>query len=229
MFDFNDQLTQIELNLDEAMGAYFVYDNIIQKAVADEMFLQKMNQNLYFWHSIIYSLQTTYFICMGRIFDNKSKVLSVNAFLNKCSENIQMFSKAELAKRKIDILKSDIEFQNYIDNAYEPTQEDFRFLKNIVKEYSKDYESNYRDIRHKVFGHTEVTKKEELERLFSNTSKIKLEEMFLVMKHIMIGLFGLYHNGHKIEFTSNILQYGFNLFTKIKEESNIVLQSMNAL
>ena len=201
----------------------------MQYAVLNEMFLQKLNQNKYFWHYIFYSLQTTYFMCLGRVFDNKSKTLSINAFLNKCSANINMFSKTELMKRKADVFSIKNDLQNYIDNAYEPTLTDFKNLKNIVKTYNKEYEDNYRDIRHKVFGHTEITKKEDLEKLFSNTSRIKLEEILLMLKHIMIGFFGLYHNGHKIEFSCSIHSNSFVLFKKIKEESINFFKSINAL
>lgn len=229
MFDFSESLNIIEKNLDEAIGAYFVYDNIMQNAVLDELFLQKLNQNKYFWRYIFCSLQTTYFMCLGRIFDNKSKFLSINAFLNECTRNINLFSKTELMKRKADNFSSKNDLQNYIDNAYEPNLADFKNLKNIIKAYNKEYEDNYRDIRHTVFAHTEITKKDELEKLFSKTSRDKLEEILMVLKHILIGLFGLYHNGHKIELTNNIYQNGFSVFKKIKEESKDVLKSLNAL
>ena len=116
MFEFDESLNLIEKNLDEAIGAYFVYDNIMQNAVLNEMFLQKLNQNKYFWRYIFYSLQTTYFMCLGRIFDNKSKSLSINAFLNECTRNINLFSKTELMKRKTDVFSSKNDLQNYIDN-----------------------------------------------------------------------------------------------------------------
>lgn len=224
MFDFNDSLNVIEKNLDEAIGAYFVYDNIMQKAVVDKSFLIKLNQNSYFWHYILYSLQTTYFMSLGRIFDQRRGTLSINVFLNKCTENINLFSKVELKKRKAEHITDNDELQKYINNAYEPGSETFKDLKRIVKEYSKEYEKNYRDIRHLVFAHTKITKKKELEQLFSNTSRNKLEEIFIRLKYVMIGLFGLYHNGHKIELSKNIKPDELSILRKIKEESNSALK-----
>ena len=224
MFDFNESLNQIEKNLDEAIGAYFVYDNIMLKAYKDEKFLERLNQNLYFWHYIIHSLQTTYFMCLGRIFDNSGKALSINAFINKCTQNIKIFSKPELTKRKVGIFESSQELQNYIDNSIEPKLEDFKELKRIIKSYSKEYEDNYKNIRHKIFGHTEITKKEEIEKLFLNTSRIKIEEILLMLKHITIRLFSLYHNGQKIELFNDINSNSFHIYKKIKEEADNVLQ-----
>ncbi len=224
MFDFDESLQMIEKNIDEAIGAFFVLDNIMQKAIAEEVFLVKLNHNIYFWNNIIYSLQSSYFMSLGRIFDQRRDTFSINVFLNKCTENFYQFSKTELRKRKATHITNSVELQEYIDNTYEPTLEDFRKIKNIVNDFGKVYRNDYKDIRHLIFAHTKLIEKSELKNLFLNTSKNKLEEIFITLKYLMTGLFGLYHNGQKIEIPNNINRNDITVLSKIKEESNNVLK-----
>ena len=224
MFDFYYSLQVIDKNLEEAIGAYFVYENIMKKATNDELFLNRLNENLYFWHYILYSLQTTYFMGLGRVFDKRKGTHSINAFLDKCKNNISLFSKSELKKRKEIIFKNIVELESYISNTYEPELKDFNHLKDIINECNEEYEKNYRNIRHLVFAHTKITKNEDLEKLFANTSKLKLEEIFLQLKCVIIGLFDLYNNGHKIELSVNMKPDYLSLLRTIKEESINVLK-----
>ena len=229
MFDFSKSLGQVELNLEKGYGAYFVYDSILQKAYDNESFLNIVNENIYFWHSITYSLQSTYFICLGKVFDDSAVIPSINSFLNSCTQNISIFSKQELWKRKLAHFDDQSELQEYVGRAYFPTTDDFKHVKSIVKTYKKEYDNNYKDIRNKVFGHSEITKKDELEAVFVNTSRVKLEEIFMFLKHLLVELFSLYNNGHKIELQSYIYSNSFNLYKKIREDSEKTLLRLCAL
>jgi hypothetical protein len=79
----------------------------------------------------------------------------------------------------------------------EPTSKDFRALRKKVNDHRKIYEANYRDIRHKIYAHKEVSDAEEVQKLFSKTNIQELQRVFVFVNALYEALWQLLYNGRK--------------------------------
>ena len=147
---FNEEL---EIFRTEAQaGAQFLYSYLAFTATVgkNRKALSLINRTPLFWKTIAAALQTSFFIVLGRIFDQKS-VHNIDRLLKIAQDNINIFSKATLVSRKKQANANADE--EYFKNSYEPTKHDFRNLRKKVKDYRKIYENNYRDIRSQFYAH----------------------------------------------------------------------------
>ena len=81
------------------------------------------------------SLQTSFFMVLGRIFDQDSKH-NIDKLVKTAQENREIFSKGALAKRKTEQSNNADEWiDDYLKSVYEPTAKDFRELRKKVKEF----------------------------------------------------------------------------------------------
>lgn len=74
---------------------------------------------------------------------------------------------------------------------------DFRRLRKHVARRKKTYMDAYRDIRRKVFAHTEIADSSTIDELFRRTTIDELKEIFVFMSKLYQALWQMYHNGVK--------------------------------
>ena len=116
--------------VEAACQAFFLWKGINNIASNDEDIFNGLNESPLSWNTITFALQNHYFILLGRLFDTDGDSFSVHTFLRNCIENIDQFSKENLRKRKIDSSSGDLSLlYAYIENAYEPTEDDFQKLR----------------------------------------------------------------------------------------------------
>jgi hypothetical protein len=89
----------------------------------------------------------------------------------------------------------------YLVDVYEPTQKDFRRLRGYVRKWRGIYVNNYRDLRHKVFAHKEVSDRAETHALFTKTNIRELQRMLTFLRSLHQALWQLFFNGHKPLFS----------------------------
>lgn len=155
-----------------------------------------------FWNTNLGALQTGAFIALGRVFDQQSPH-NLDRLLKMARENPQIFSKEALGRRKQGANSNPPEWlDDYLRSVYEPTPEDFRKLRDSVKKWRKIYESNYRDIRHKVFAHKEVSDHAEIHALFAKTEIEELQSLFAFLGSLYQALWQLFFNGLKPDLTA---------------------------
>ena len=166
-------IRELEVFRTEAQaGAQFLYAYLSFISIISEKrkTYNEVNKTALFWNTTMGSLQTSFFIVLGRIFDQRSKH-NIDKLIRIAQDNKKIFSKGALAKRKkSESANADEWLDDYLKSVYEPTAKDFRDLKKKIKEFRKIYESNYRDIRHKIYAHKEVSDAEETQKLFSKTN-----------------------------------------------------------
>lgn len=180
-------------------GAQHLYGYLSFYSIISEnrKILNAINRTPLFWITTMGALQTSFFIVLGRIFDQNSKH-NIDRLLKVAQDNISIFSKAALANRKRKGSDNADEWlDDYLKTVHEPTIKDFRALRKRVKEYRKIYETNYRDIRHKIYAHKEVSDSEEVQRLFSKTNNRELQLMFVFVNALYEALWELFNNGRK--------------------------------
>jgi len=170
----------------------------VHAVAADHESVHKLlNQAPLFWNTTLGVLQTAAFMALGRVFDQKS-AHNLDVLIRMAQKHPEIFSKAALARRKQGTNPSPPEWlDNYMRDAYEPTPEDFRRLRAHVRKWRKIYESNYRDIRRKLFAHKEVSEQVQTDALFKKTNVVELQRMAVFLGSLHDALWGLLFNGHK--------------------------------
>ncbi len=180
-------------------GAQFLYAYLSFNSIISEKrkAYNEVNKTALFWNTAMGSLQTSFFIALGRIFDQNSRH-NIDRLIKTAQDNKEIFSKNALAKRKKhESANADEWLDEYLKTAYEPTIKDFRVLRKKIKEYRNIYETNYRDIRHKIYAHKEVSDAEEMQKLFSKTNIRELQKVFVFVNSLYEALWQLLYNGRK--------------------------------
>ncbi len=185
--------TEVEAGV-QYLYAYLTFNLIISDK---KKTLNAVNRTPLFWNTVMGALQTSFFIVLGRIFDQQSPH-NIDRLLRYAQDNIKIFSKKALANRKRkDSDNADEWLNNYLKTVYEPTVKDFRKLRKKVEVYRKIYTSNYRDIRHKIYAHKEMSDSEEIQKLFSKTDSRELQKIFVFIQAFYEALWQLFYNGRK--------------------------------
>lgn len=176
---------------------YYAFLGVESIIASNRKILDIVNETPSFWNANISALQTSTFIVLHRIFDNKSKH-NINKLLTIADSNINIFSKEALAGRKRQLSKNADEWLNeYLADVYVPVEKDFKRLSGYILKYRKIYENNYMKIRHMYYAHKIVSSHDDVSKLFAKTTILELEKIvvFLLRTHNM--LWELYFNGRK--------------------------------
>ena len=99
--DYWQKYQDLHNELLTAIEAFRVHIEIHAYAAEEERIAQCLNQVASFWNLQLYSLQATFFIVMGRLFDIDPDADSVHVLLNMTVANPGTFSHDALAARKM--------------------------------------------------------------------------------------------------------------------------------
>src|SRR6266851_4379371 len=184
---------QIRQDVENTTAAYYTVDEINQFARDDHANLDKLNRDPNFWKLTRFSLETTYFITLGRIFDRGTDVHSINYLLDLTENHPEFFLKSALAKRKQ-------ETQGSLDTdpAWEPTTDELKSFRIALEPALAKYREKYNAIRHKLFAHTEK-KEGVVTKLLENTMYADIESILCHLNEVVFSLNALYENGAKHE------------------------------
>lgn len=120
-----------------------------------------------------YSLQTTFFIAFGRIFDPRTDSFSIHKLVEATFQNPSFFSRAALRERKRQashITGADPGWLvDYVSQAWEPTTADLQSLHAALTPHYDTFKNIYRPIRHRYFAHRGMDSRQAIEALFSQT------------------------------------------------------------
>jgi len=194
--------------LTTACWAFYAWKTIHNITAKDNKIYHALNKNSLSWNIILHSLQCTFFITIGRLFDIDEKTFSVHAFLRACITNIDQFSKNVLRERKIKGSETD-EFpwlDKYIEKSYQPSKEDFLRLKGEISKRQKQYDSIYKPIRHKIFAHKELKEIKCVDELFKKAKIGEMQDLLCFLYQIENIIFQLLYNGRLM----NIGDFTFN-------------------
>lgn len=197
----HDDLEEYRNEVDITAWSYYAWKNIRQAAASSEDNVRALNANSWFWNISLHSLQVTFFVALGRIFDNDKRSLGADTFIKKCKANIGEFTKSALEARRLaqsggtrpDYLTS------YIAGAYEADIADFDALRAKVKTYHALYEAKYQPIRHKFMAHKDYASINLKESFFANTSVEEIEDIIRFVDGVREFVFQLHQNGRLID------------------------------
>lgn len=188
---------QFHREVDTAAQAFFVWKTINRHAFWDSSVREGLNARALSWNILTHSLQNTFFIVLGRLFDTDSDSFSAHTFLKSCIANIDQFSKENLRHRKLEgSSKKEPEWLNeYLKNAYVPVEKDFQIMRGELSKQQKRYDEIYRPIRNTVVAHTNAATMDNVDALFGKTNVDDIEEFIWFFHQIRETVFQLLHNG----------------------------------
>ena len=194
---FRHELEVFRTEVESAIQFFYASLSISASLTENEKALRLVNETPLFWRTIFGALQTSFFIVLGRIFDQNSKH-NVDRLLKAAQSNADIFSKEALEARKRKGSESASDWiDDYMKDVYVPTVNDFRRLRKCVSKYRKVYKSGYRDIRKEIFAHKELSKSDAVQKLFDKTNKREAQKLLIFLKCLYDCLWELFNNGKK--------------------------------
>jgi hypothetical protein len=194
-----------EVNI--AVSSFFVWKNLNNIASANREMLRAINANALSWCMIAHSLQVTFFVAFGRIFDRDNRSLTLNTFLRFCRDNVGEFSKRALEARRLrDAGASRPEWlDDFLKGAYEPIEADILALQSAAAPHKAIYRANYEPIRHKIIAHKDLATIGASDSLFQKTNIAQVQGV-LEFLHQVVGVVTEWlSNGRKTALTDHRL------------------------
>lgn len=181
--------------------SFYVWKSINNLTAADKGYLSALNKTPMSWQVITHSLQCTFFICLGRIFDKDKDSFAIYNLLRECKENVAEFSKTALRARKCGGGPEPEWLDEYMVSTYEPCIDDFAYLEAEVEKWEGIFRTIYKPLRHKIFAHKDLKYIEDASLLFSKTNIGEIEEMLCFLHAVERYVWELLHNGRKCDLT----------------------------
>jgi len=194
---FESELEIFRTESEAATQFFYGYLAVHEVAKHHKRVFRLLNQYALFWNTVLGALQTSALIALHRIFNNRSRH-NVDSLLRIAETNPFIFSKHALGPRK----QGDNQIQpgwlnEYLENAYEPTTEDFRRIRGHVEKYKQIYEAKYAGLRNKVYAHKVASDSAEIQTLVAKTDIREMERLFVFLLKLHETLWQLFVNGRK--------------------------------
>ncbi|CEP37914.1 MULTISPECIES: AbiU2 domain-containing protein [unclassified Halomonas] len=180
-----------------ATWAFYAWKHLNNIGSNDRAVRSGLNRNAATWNVITHSLQTTFFITIGRLFDIDGDAFSVHAFLRFCIENIDQFASQRIRERKMTD-QNGVEpewLEGYMEKVYEAKERDFQRLRGEVAKHQRRYEEIYRPIRNKFMAHKEIASLSNVTEIFGRTNIGEIQSFLALFGQIENIVFDLMHNG----------------------------------
>lgn len=188
-------------DVEAAIGCSSTYRTIHRIASENRQFLQRCNEHADFWRSITYSLEAGLFIALGRIFDRANGSFSVEDLVKQTIEHPGFFSKAEIRKRKREVLKlfgddPDPDWMEpYLANLSEPTRADLELLRTELQPHAAKFPDVYGKIRHKYYAHRSTLTQQAVDDLFGQTDVNEVASILASIYDMIRGIQDMAANG----------------------------------
>jgi len=181
------------------LGSYTFWRMIQNRLATEPELLHALNATPLSWTITRYALQVTLFITLGRVFDPDTAAFSADVLLKTCIREIEIFNKDNLRKRKLDAANTSEPdwLDDYIRNAYEPTESDFQCLRGELTKQRKVFDSVYRPVRHKLIAHRDKEYLGKGDDLWKATNVGELEAILWFLHDLKETLSDAYLNGRQ--------------------------------
>jgi AbiU2 len=192
-------------DVETAIKSNFTYLTIHRLAAENADIFDKYNRFAEFWTLNAYSLQTTFFVTFGRIFDTRRDVYSVHKVVEETIANPTFFSKSALRDRKRKasrIAGVDPEWLvDYVDNAWEPTRADLEPLRVALAPNFAKFKAIYQPIRHQVFAHKSIQDDKAILALFEKTLITDVQEILRFLHTLFWAIWEMAWNAKRPDLT----------------------------
>jgi hypothetical protein len=155
--EFDRALQAFGTDADIAIQCFYVWLTV-HDAARKNLKLYHLFGRDRFWTLANGSIQANSLIALGRIFDEDPRSHSVKHLLELAEQNISIFSKDALRKRKGKLSPNADEWiDDFMRNVFVPKVSDFKRWQSFVKARRTVYESCYKQLRNKVYAHRDRT------------------------------------------------------------------------
>lgn len=188
-------------DVEAAIGCSATYLTINRISAADYDTAQKLNRHADFWRATTYSLQSSFFIALGRFFDKTKGTYTIEDVVDCTIEYPGFFTKEELRKRKREDSQvfgdaPDPEWMaEYLASVCEPSRKDLELLRTELKPHIETFRKIYEPIRHQYFAHRAKSSSEAITALFSAATVADLAEVLKFIYGLIWGITEMAHNG----------------------------------
>jgi len=192
-------------DVETAIKSNFTYLTIHRLAAENAEIFDKYNRFAEFWMLNAYSLQTTFFVTFGRIFDTRHDVYSVHKVVEEAIANPSFFSKSALRARKRKTSRiADVDpgwLVEYLANAWEPTRADLEPLRVALAPNFAKFKAIYQPIRHRVFAHKSIQDDKAILALFEKTLISDVQEILRFLHTLFSAIWEMAWNGKRPDLT----------------------------
>jgi hypothetical protein len=221
---FQQQLNMFRIDVESASQCFSAYISIHRTASSNKIVRARLNDTILLWNTILGSLLSSTFVSLGRIFDEDSPH-NINKLLSLIKNNPDIFTKQSLRlRRELETNAATEWIDNFISKAYEPTKEDIRSIRKGVNAWRIIFRDKYKDIRHKIYAHKEVSEPDDISELFAKTNINELIGILRYLWNLHNQLWNLYHNGSKLQSENSSAK--FRPYDQISDEVEKFLMAL---
>ena len=181
----------------QATACYVIWKSLQNEPAKDESLLRALNENPTSWVFIRHSMMVCLIMALGRIFDTDGDAVSIDDLIKSCISELELFSKESLRKRKMQSHNASEWIDEYMQEVYEPSEQDFQRLKPEIKKYREIYEQYYKPLRHKIFAHSDKEYHLQSDVLWQATKGANIEDILNFLEDFKMTIRETYLNGRK--------------------------------
>lgn len=216
---FESQLENLRHESNTVAAFVFAEFAIHYRVAQSRRLLQRLNETPTLWKAIAASLQTSAYISLSRVFDEKSKY-NLEGLLRAFEKELNVFQRDGLQRRKWDGCSEKPEWlDEYLDRAYYPTQLDVVRTRKRVAEFRRTYDRAVRDVRNQYFAHRQEFDGAVVAALFAKGKIAEICRLSIFLLDLHAVLQELYLNGKAPKFP-RIQTSIASLFRKFDQRRN---------
>jgi hypothetical protein len=211
-----------------AITSFQIFLTIYNLKAAEPEIQVKIRSFPEFWSITLFSLQTTFFISFGRVFDTARDSLSIQKLVRIAEQYAPIFSrKFLLARKRFDnrIAGDDPQWLlDYVREAWEPTRADLEDLRKSLDPLFSKFKEIYDPIRNKIYAHRSKEDETVVYELFSKTLIGDVQRILHFVHTLLWALQEMAYNGRKPEL-QNFSDYDHYL-EKLQVETETFLRRL---
>ncbi len=223
--EFIEILHDVERDVTIATRSFYTWSELNNIAFADPAILNKLNLDADFWNLTFNSLQTSFFVALGRIFDSRNpNAISIHKLVGGASRSPDIFSQAAHYSRKVVSGHDDADWLgDWLHGVHAPNIDELRAFRKYVQPAQTTYDRDYRAIRDSIYAHS-LANRVVTTGLFSATLIGDVDDMLYVVNCTVRAYWELYHNG-KLETLGTRT---FNYQTDARQKAQALLDRLSA-
>jgi hypothetical protein len=198
-------LDEFDGEVGAAIASYYAWKTLRDRIATDREILDALNHNPRSWTLFMHTLQLTFFVTLGRIFDRTKGTFTVHRFLAVCKSNVAEFSAAAFEARRI--AENHGRRPDYMDGwmrtYYAARPADFEALEAAAVPYANRFRVIYKPIRDKLMAHRDTQSIGAAGMLFAATEIGEVEAMLTFLNSVWGVVRELYLNGRKTSLSDH--------------------------
>ncbi|MEQ1596902.1 MAG: transposase [Casimicrobium sp.] len=192
---FESQLESLRNEANLIAGYVYAELAINFRAGKSRKLLQRLNETPMFWKYVAAGFQTSAYIAISRVFDDKSRY-AIKELVKAFDRDLELFQRESLAARKWSGAGEKPEWlDNYLDEAYYPTKADVQKIALRINRFKDIYEESIAGVRNNYFAHRHTTGRVDVRELFGKTKIADICRLAIFLLDLHDVLQELYVNG----------------------------------